>query len=398
MGDIALKVDKLSKAFERPGDKGRESFYALKDVSFELYKGEILGVIGSNGSGKSTLLKILSSIYPPDSGNAEYSGRMASIIEIGTGFHPELTGRENIYLGGRLMGLTNKEIDSVYDEIVDFSGIEEFIESPVKHYSSGMYLRLAFSVAFAGNVDVLLLDEVIAVGDEDFRKKCYARILKCKQQGVAIILVSHNLNQVQEFCDRCMYIDGGEIKLLDSTDIVVDYYVRTVHKADEGNEHGFRRRDLGCGISINNVEVYTDNKQLISVQSGINIRVEFDLETDTTSTEIIVQINTLTGNRLIVDSYAFREEYNLNTLPKGGYQAICNIPPFILNKGSYSIDLMIGKGKELIAECKNVVVFNISPDGLSQFEKSINSLLRMRLNWKLKSMNTGNEIEIFSEK
>jgi homopolymeric O-antigen transport system ATP-binding protein len=186
-----------------------ERYWALKDVSFEVKRGEVLGIIGRNGAGKSTLLKILSRITEPSEGRVSIKGRVASLLEVGTGFHPELTGRENIYLNGAILGMTQAEIGRKFDEIVDFSGVEKFIDTPVKHYSSGMHVRLAFAVAAQLDPEILLVDEVLAVGDAEFQKKCLGKMSEVATQGRTVLFVSHNMNAVERLCQRVLCLEGG---------------------------------------------------------------------------------------------------------------------------------------------------------------------------------------------
>lgn len=191
--------------------KNIERFEALKDISFDLNVGESVGLVGHNGSGKSTLLKVIGGIISPTSGSIHRRGRMAALLELGAGFHPDLTGRENIYLNASVLGLSKKEVDLIFDEIVDFSGIESFIESQVKFYSSGMYVRLAFSVAVHVDPDLLLVDEVLAVGDQPFQEKCLAKIREFQQEGRTIVLVSHSADQVADICSRAIVLNQGEV-------------------------------------------------------------------------------------------------------------------------------------------------------------------------------------------
>lgn len=207
-----------------PGLDG-EWFWALRDISFEVQQGEVLGVIGCNGAGKSTLLKILSRVTIPTKGSVKIRGRIASLLEIGTGFHPELTGRENIYLNGAILGMTNSEIKNKFDEIVDFSGIEEFIDTPVKRYSSGMHVRLAFAVAAHLEPEILLIDEVLAVGDVEFQKKCLGKMDAVAKGGRTILFVSHNMAAIHNLCPRTMLFDKGELLLDSTTDQTVSQYL-----------------------------------------------------------------------------------------------------------------------------------------------------------------------------
>jgi lipopolysaccharide transport system ATP-binding protein len=200
-------------------------FWALKNVSFEVKRGEVLGIIGRNGAGKSTLLKILSRITEPTRGRAEIYGRVGSLLEVGTGFHPELTGRENIYLNGTILGMKKREVDAKFDEIVEFSGVELFIDTPVKRYSSGMRVRLAFSVAAHLEPEVLLVDEVLAVGDAEFQRKCLKKMDAVSQQGRTIVFVSHNLHAVQSLCNRSLLIIQGALALDAATELVIERHL-----------------------------------------------------------------------------------------------------------------------------------------------------------------------------
>lgn len=186
-----------------------EDFWALKDVSFEVPEGSTFGLIGSNGSGKSTLLKCLASIYYPTQGQIQSNGRVAALLEVGSGFHPELSGRENIFLNGSILGMSRKSIEAKFDEIVDFSGVEEFIDQPVKNYSSGMYVRLGFSVAIHVEPEILIVDEVLAVGDAGFQAKCSEKFAEFKDEGRTVILVSHSMSMVKEMCDQVAWLDRG---------------------------------------------------------------------------------------------------------------------------------------------------------------------------------------------
>jgi len=202
-----------------------EEFWALKNISFELGRGDVLGIIGKNGAGKSTLLKILSKITKPTSGRIEFLGKVSSLLEVGTGFHPELSGRENIFLNGSILGMSSSEIKKNLDEIISFSGVEKFIDTPVKKYSSGMYVRLAFSVAAHLRSDILLIDEVLAVGDNEFRKKCMTKMDDIHKSGKTIIFVSHNMNAIRNICDRVLLLDNGKLGALGATDEIINRYL-----------------------------------------------------------------------------------------------------------------------------------------------------------------------------
>lgn len=259
MSDIAIKVDRLGKSYrigQREGyktfrdaiisaatiplhsinrfksDNGNrdpEIFWALKDVSFEVKQGEVVGIIGRNGAGKSTLLKILSHITTPTEGFVELHGRISSLLEVGTGFHPELTGRENIYLSGSILGMRRREIESKFDEIVKFAEIDKFLDTPAKRYSSGMYVRLAFSVAAHLEPEILLVDEVLAVGDIGFQKKCLGKMKEVSGEGRTVLFVSHNMNAVEHLCGSCIMLEGGKLKKYskDTPGIIKEYIFGT---------------------------------------------------------------------------------------------------------------------------------------------------------------------------
>ena len=213
-----------------------ERFWALKDVSFNVKEGEVLGIIGRNGAGKSTLLKILSRVTTPTEGQVKIRGRISSLLEVGTGFHPELTGRENIYLNGMIHGMTKAEIRNKFDEIVDFSGIEKFIDTPVKRYSSGMEVRLGFAVASQLEPEILIVDEVLAVGDAEFRRKCLDKMQDVSQGGRTVLFVSHNMNAIRELCQRGILLEGGKIVHRGPTDEIVDKYLASASSDQTVNE------------------------------------------------------------------------------------------------------------------------------------------------------------------
>lgn len=235
-----MRVDRLGKKFriytERNQSlksalmRGRVSkydqFWALRNLSLEVTKGTTLGLVGGNGSGKSTLLKTLAKIYWPDEGDIEYFGRMSALLEVGSGFHPELTGRENIYLNGSILGMKRKEIEQRYEQIVEFSGVREFIDQPVKNYSSGMYVRLGFSVAIHVEPDILVVDEVLAVGDAAFQAQCFERFRELKRQGTTIILVSHDMDAVNSLCDEVAWIKKGKLQKLGPAKEVTKAYLK----------------------------------------------------------------------------------------------------------------------------------------------------------------------------
>ena len=242
MTEIAVRVDHVSKSFRMYSERNQtlksaimrrrrsvhEDFWALKDVSFEVPKGSTFGLIGSNGSGKSTLLKCLANIYYPNRGTISHTGRVAAMLEVGSGFHSELSGRENIYLNGSILGMTKKQVESKIDEIIDFSGVGQFIDQPVKNYSSGMYVRLGFAISINVDPDILVVDEVLSVGDAEFQEKCFDRFRALKKAGKTVILVSHSTETVLSMCDEAAWINKGELQMVGDAKSTIRAYLDSV--------------------------------------------------------------------------------------------------------------------------------------------------------------------------
>lgn len=268
-----------------------EDFWALKEVSFDIQKGESIGVIGKNGAGKSTLLKILSKITPPTTGRIVSRGRIASLLEVGTGFHPELTGRENIFFNGSLLGMKRKEIEAKFDEIVDFSGVEKFLDTPLKHYSSGMQLRLAFAVAAFLEPEILVIDEVLAVGDAEFQRKCIGKMEDVSKSGKTILFVSHDLSVVEKLCPRSILLQAGAIQMMDHTELVVNHYL---HKKLESKDH----KELVKGVRLTKFK-FGESRIASNSPVSFGITIEYDVERPVIS-EFCILIYTLRGTRVAI--------------------------------------------------------------------------------------------------
>ena len=255
------KLKKLTQ-FSNDNQDHDDIIWALKDVSFEVKRGEVIGIIGANGAGKSTLLKILAQITHPTSGRVELNGRVASLLEVGTGFHPELTGRENIYLNGTILGMTKKEIDRKLDEIIDFSGVEKFIDTPVKRYSSGMRVRLAFSVAAHLDPEILLIDEVLAVGDLEFQKKCLGKINEVSKRGRTVIFVSHNLAAIKNLCPKVIFLDRGKIIKFSNVNVAIRDYLALDKNESDNNFNDTKKGHVALNqiLTIKNI-YYLNNKR-----------------------------------------------------------------------------------------------------------------------------------------
>lgn len=296
--NIAVKVEHVSKSFKLPtessqslrttlvnlfkGIKGYVEYNVLQDISFEVEKGDFFGIVGRNGSGKSTLLKILSQIYVPERGTVAVDGKLVSFIELGVGFNPELTGKENVYLNGAMLGFTAEEIDAMYDDIVDFAELSEFMNQKLKNYSSGMQVRLAFSVAIKAQGDILILDEVLAVGDEAFQRKCNDYFLERKKSGKTTILVTHDMGAVKKYCNKALLIEKGYVKALGEPDDVANQYsfdnvLASISEVTE-NEEPLHQSDIVKDLQINLV-----SKNQIEPDESIEIEFRYtvlkDIET-----------------------------------------------------------------------------------------------------------------------
>ncbi len=327
--------DSISQLFNTRGRKKRDEFWALKDIQFKISAGESLGVIGRNGAGKSTLLKILSQITPPTTGKITMRGRVASLLEVGTGFHPELTGRENIFLNGAILGMSRVEIRKKFDEIVEFSGIEKFLDTPVKRYSSGMYVRLAFAVAAHLEPEILIVDEVLAVGDAAFQRKCLAKMENVGQQGRTVIFVSHNMSAIRILCKYGIYLkDGlGSEKL--KIDEAIDLYSKD-SQVTTNTTFPVKRIDF----SINNFSLQQKGQALDEYDAGlaINVRIDFEVKENINLFRLGFFLKSPLGD-VITRSLAADWTERYENLKKGKYTLKGTIPPNMLLAGNYIIEL-----------------------------------------------------------
>jgi ABC-type polysaccharide/polyol phosphate transport system ATPase subunit len=267
---IKEEVGRLTARLLRRQLPPRDEFWALRDITFSLKPGEVLGLVGPNGAGKSTLLKILSRVTVPTSGSFVVHGRLGALIEIGAGFHPELTGRENIYLNGVILGMSRREIQAKFDRIVAFAELERFIDTPIKYYSSGMQMRLGFAVAAHTDPDVLLIDEILAVGDASFQAKCSNKLAELKEQDKTIILCSHSMSNITDHAKKVLWVDGGRVRMFGETDAVVDAYLEHVTaamSADEESAHG-QEADAGQGLA--------SIHQVLTLDGGEKPQTRFD--------------------------------------------------------------------------------------------------------------------------
>lgn len=333
------------KVKKAAGSEGNEDFWALSDVSFTVEKGEVIGIIGPNGAGKSTLLKILSQITPPSTGEITLRGRVSSLLEVGTGFHPELTGRENIFLNAAILGMPRSETVKKFDEIVTFAGVEQFLDTPVKYYSSGMYVRLAFSVAAHIEPDILIVDEVLAVGDAEFQKKCLGKMEEVtKKEGRTILFVSHNLSAIQSLCKRSILLEKGRIKKIGPTHEVIDYYLNKSGQGVAVSEFKFHPNRADLGAHITKISILR-NDGTASVQLPLNepFSIEVNYSVTAPLSDISLSAMIHKDGELLLMSSSSDVTRTLHNYEPGEYITSIQFPPYLLNVGSYFFNILIHK-------------------------------------------------------
>ncbi len=348
---ISNGAKSLSNFFVRPSAKeiynpAREEFWALKDVSFEIKQGDRVGIIGRNGAGKSTLLKILSRITEPTSGSIRIKGRVASLLEVGTGFHPELTGRENIFLNGAILGMSKEEIKRKFDEIVDFAEIEKFLDTPVKRYSSGMYVRLAFAVAAHLEPEILIVDEVLAVGDAQFQKKCIGKMQDVSNnQGRTVLFVSHNIDAIQRLCSQCVILQRGKLIAQGDTDrLIARYLSSNIFKASPKQWIDLSQVSrIGTGEAYFEKIQYNSLNELAEFQAYSNGSLQFLIEIFSDSSRIVNSLAIVLfdqlGNKLVnADSIEIGHAINLQ---KGHNTFQLKIENLYLKAGVYTVGLWL---------------------------------------------------------
>ena len=375
--DVALRVSHVSKQFKLPYEKtnslkgalfnlirrqnGYTVQHVLKDVSFEIKKGDFFGIVGKNGSGKSTLLKIISRIYTPNDGTVQVNGKLVPFIELGVGFNPELTGRENVYLNGAMLGFSKEEIDDMYDDIVDFAELSDFMEQKLKNYSSGMQVRLAFSVAIKSQGDILVLDEVLAVGDEAFQKKCQDYFFEAKREKKTIILVTHSMSDVRKFCNKAMLIQDGIIAKFGLPDDVAsaysDYFLEQQQKAVQKDNEAVRL-EHGNGIRMIDarLETYGKSTQLLDINQNFTMKIIFECERDVPHGVFAINLIDQQGRVALATSNKINS--NEGTFSKGRHEIDFDIEN-VLASGDYHVNIAAAAGDELLLKQSAVYQFQI---------------------------------------
>ncbi len=375
------------------GNRDGEILWALKDVSFKVEQGEALGIIGRNGAGKSTLLKILSRVTTPTSGEVKVKGRIASLLEVGTGFHPELTGRENIFLNGAIMGMSRAEVARKFDEIVDFSGVERFIDTPVKRYSSGMYVRLAFAVAAHLEPEILIVDEVLAVGDADFQKKCLGKMGDVAHEGRTVLFVSHNMPAIATFCDQAILLEYGGISFQGETNLTISMYLKS--KAELSGEKIWEDINNAPGnyfARIHRVCIKNQNNESTSnIQSGedFSIEIEYFNTIDNSRLSVTLLVFTEEGAILLSSISNLEPDWHNKPRPTGMYVSNCFLPANLLTPSFYSIGVIIcTKNYQDCIREDDLIKFQIIDDGdvRGDYYGGYTGIIRPLLQWTTKKI------------
>jgi lipopolysaccharide transport system ATP-binding protein len=387
-------MDTVSSPFRSLRGDGRlsgpeETIWALKEVSFEVKQSEVLGIIGRNGAGKTTLLKILSRITEPTEGRAELYGRVGSLLEIGTGFHPELTGRENIFLNGAVIGMRQAEIRRKFDEIVDFAEIEKFVDTPVKRYSSGMYVRLAFAVAAHLEPEILLVDEVLAVGDAQFQRKCLGKMSDVAGEGRTVLFVSHNMAAVQSLCDRAIWLEEGKLVRDGQANQVVSEYLKT--STSSSAEQVWDDIETAPGndmVRLHRVCVRPEHGtpvDEITIRTPLVMEFEYWNLKPGTHLNLSVSVYNQQGIHVLATTTLGEPVWHGQPFPSGLFRSVCHVPGDLLNDGIYRVQVLIVKDEGIIVHRQqDALVFDVkdSVEVRGNWYGKWPGVIRPALNWK----------------
>jgi len=393
LGNIAIRTEHLSKVYRigaaqskfptlrehivdrltalpwrrERADSG-DTIWALKDVSFDIEHGEVVGVIGRNGAGKSTVLKILSRITEPTSGRAELHGRVGSLLEVGTGFHLELTGRENVYLNGAILGMRKTEIDRKFDEIVAFSETEKFIDTPVKHYSTGMQMRLAFSVAAHLEPEILIIDEVLAVGDVSFQNKCLGKMQDVASEGRTVLFVSHNMGAIANLCTAALWLDSGTLVAHGPVQETIASYMQSVTAPSEHEPSLWTHHGVGDARILDARVVDVTGEARVAFGMGESVVVEFDVELARSFPALLmsVQIKRATTGVKVLDLLNQDSGTAFADLPPGKHRFSVEIPQCPLYPGPYLISFFVVVSGKILDHVSDVLSFSMIPSGWSK--------------------------------
>ncbi len=393
--------ESISETFAAPLRKLKSAkdenryIWALKNVSFDIRQGQVIGIIGRNGAGKSTLLKVLSHVTDPTEGYAEIHGRVGSLLEVGTGFHPELTGRENIYLNGAILGMKRNEIDQKFDEIVDFSEVEQFIDTPVKRYSSGMYLRLAFAVAAHLEPEILVVDEVLAVGDAEFQRKCLGKMSDVAQRGRTVLFVSHNMSAILRLTEESMVVDKGEIVLRAPSAQAVDYYLSSGF-SQEG-QRLWSDEDIPAAsdpfrpAAMRTVNAKGEVVDTVRSTEPFTLEIEYNLSKTVTGLRVGIYLMSMRGEFIMTsfDTDDPQKFESLTVRPAGHYVSRCSIPADFLNEGRYVVGMNANSFRvKRYFQDEQALTFSVDAAGAPgmQWPEPRQGAVRPRLNWQIETV------------
>lgn len=393
--EIAIKVTGVSKSFKLPHEKSTsikgalvglfrtkrtyEKQEVLKDISFEIKKGEFFGIVGRNGSGKSTLLKLLAGIYTPDKGHIQINGKLTPFIELGVGFNPELTGRENVFLNGALLGFSRKEMEAMYDEIVDFAELEKFMDQKLKNYSSGMQVRLAFAIAIQAESEVLLLDEVLAVGDESFQKKCFRYFAQLRRAGRTVILVSHDMDAVRRFCKSAILLKDGKVVLIGSSVEIAEKYsainmleeeVNNAREAAVNSKNGqkFEKEYREASLDVRLFNQDRETRKAFSPQEQIVVDVTLAMKQDIEGAVLGMTIEKSNKETIFWTTTEISQESKLPELmKKGDKQKVQFVIQNIFGDDEYEVDVALMSGDRTLTYARrDAIPFTITGRGLGK--------------------------------
>ncbi len=353
---------KIGETNDRTTKGESDIVWSLKDLNFEINQGDAVGIIGRNGAGKSTLLKLLSRVTSPTTGSIKIKGRVASLLEVGTGFHPELTGRENIYLNGAILGMRKKEITRKFDEIVDFSGVERYIDTPVKRYSSGMYVRLAFAVAAHLDSEILIVDEVLAVGDAEFQQKCLGKMGDVsKGEGRTVLFVSHNMGAVRTLCNSGILLKQGLAECFSEIGPTIDKYLSNASGADRILQWEEGKKPSNEEITVNSIKVLDQNNavdSILTTTTDLRIELSYQIHQEVKDLRVVVNLLSAEGIEIFSTSdYAFQSPDRIRR--PGEYSSTCLIPGKLLNAGNYLVSIDFDVPKERAIHSGILVKFSI---------------------------------------
>ncbi|MBN2500663.1 MAG: ABC transporter ATP-binding protein [Anaerolineales bacterium] len=394
--------DSISNAFSWParllrGEIGSrtDTIWALREINFDVEQGQVLGIIGRNGAGKSTLLKILSRVTEPTEGQALINGRVGSLLEVGTGFHPELSGRENIFLNGAVLGMKRREINAKFDEIVEFAGVSKFIDTPVKRYSSGMYLRLAFSVAAHLEPEILVVDEVLAVGDAEFQRKCLGKMSDVAQAGRTVLFVSHDMSAVLRLTEEAIVLDKGRMVHRAKTKDAVDYYMSSGFS--QSGERTWAADEIPATaapfrpIAMRVLDPHGHVADTMRSTEPITIEVEYDLDQPLQGLRVGVYLMTMRGEFVFTafDTDSPEQYERFGTRPAGHYVSRCQVPPDFLNGGQYVLGMNASSFRvRRYFHDEQALAFTVDAMGAPgmQWTETRLGLVRPDLGWKIETV------------